>query len=219
MDYKKVLEDFLKLQRSYQFERRTLMTKERFVSVAKSDPERGLNITDESLNEPLIEHVGHLPIIASYFYPYLENVAKIDLGRVLVMLSVHDIGETELGDVFAYTKSATDEKAEVEAARKLIHPSLLSYFEEYEALETFDAKYAKAVDAIAPMVHGIDLPKLTFERFLLLGADLEDIRKKKGDLFSWDTTMQSLYMLIMEQAERIQDGKEPVLSIVEYDLK
>tara|TARA_B100000745_G_C20079577_1_gene368801 strand:- start:420 stop:683 length:264 start_codon:yes stop_codon:yes gene_type:complete len=54
IDYKKLLEDFLELQRAYQFERRTLMTRERYKAVAKCDPQQGLNINNGALNEPLV---------------------------------------------------------------------------------------------------------------------------------------------------------------------
>ncbi|MAZ29716.1 hypothetical protein CL655_00320 [bacterium] len=135
------------------------------------------------------------------------------------MLAIHDIGETKIGDVFSYTKSEADELAEVTGAREIIHPVLLPYFEEYEARESYDAKYAKAVDAISPMMHGIDLPKITLARFKLLGADLKDVREKSDHFFEWDTTMQAIYELIMEQAERTNDGREQILPTVDYDLK
>jgi len=39
-------------------------------------------------------HVGHLPVIASYLHQFCEHKDSIDLGRTLMMLAIHDIGET-----------------------------------------------------------------------------------------------------------------------------
>ena len=156
-DAHQIIVDVLELQKNYQFTRRKMMTKERFHDIALKDKNRGLDTNDEMLKETLIEHVGHLPILASYLHEYCEHADKINLGRALIMLSIHDIGETKLGDVFAFTKTQSADQSEVIEARKLLSPSLIPYFEEYEENVTFDAKYAHAIDTLAPLLHGMDL--------------------------------------------------------------
>ena len=128
MDYHKIITDFLKLQDAYQFTRRNLMTKERFRDIASADVERALDLDGTFLNEPLIEHVGHLPIVASYFHQFLEHKDEVNLGRVLTMLSIHDIGETVLGDIFTYTKTVVEEQEEVAVALTLYQSTYKKFF-------------------------------------------------------------------------------------------
>src|SRR3989344_1720444 len=59
---------------------------------------------DLLVREPLIEHTGSLPIVATTIYPYLNN-SQVDLGRALIMLAVHDIGELIVGDEMTFTKN------------------------------------------------------------------------------------------------------------------
>ena len=65
-------------------------------------PTSVFDFNDEMIRESLLEHVGCLPIIACFLHPYLDK--KVDLGRVLIMLTVHDIGEIETGDEMTFTK-------------------------------------------------------------------------------------------------------------------
>lgn len=211
--------DFLILQRNYQFTRRALMTKERFKDVALCDKARGLDLSDESLKEPLIEHVGHLPILASYLYPHIEQTNKVNLGRALIMLSLHDIGETILGDKFAYTKTVAEELDEVDIARTLIHSSLISYFEEYEAGETFDAKFAKSIDILAPIIHEVDLIGYIGNRFDQLGGSLEKIIAKKRQYLTFDKTLVAVFDICLEHSQCYSDGRPLLFDVMEYDLK
>jgi putative hydrolase of HD superfamily len=215
----KIIEDFLKLQSGYQFTHRNLMTKERFKNVALADVVRGLDIEDLSLREPLIEHIGHLPITASYFHQFLEHKNEVDLGRVLTMLSIHDIGETLVGDVFAYTKTKAEEEAETRAALTLLPDYLQIYFLEYEERETLDARYAKSVDAFAGFLPTLDMPHIIIERFKKNGATVQDIVNRKRLLMEWDTTMLQLFDVSMEQAFRAERGEELIFDAVDYDLK
>lgn len=42
--------------------------------------------------EMLIEHVGSLPMVATAFYPHIQD-SSVDLGKALIMIAIHDIGE------------------------------------------------------------------------------------------------------------------------------
>ncbi|MBP9686841.1 MAG: HD domain-containing protein [Candidatus Doudnabacteria bacterium] len=55
--------------------------------------------------ESLLEHVGSLPVVATFLYPYLEQKEKVDLGRTLTMLAIHDIGEIIVGDAHSHRKT------------------------------------------------------------------------------------------------------------------
>lgn len=213
-----LVKDFLDLQHAYQFTRRSMMTKERFKDVAGADVSRGLDIEDFVLTEPLIEHVGHLPIIASYFHSHIEHSEKVNLGRVLIMLSIHDIGETKVGDTFTFIKSELDASKEVEASRSLLSEELLPYFDEFEKHESWDAKYANSVDKLATVLHATDLIGFIYERFHKLGGTLENINTYNRSYMMWDSVLHDVFEVCYEQARRYEAGEELVFELHEYDL-
>lgn len=194
------------------------MTKERFKHFANADPDLALDLDNTPLNEPLIEHVGHLPITAAYFHQFLEHKDRVDLGRSLAMLAIHDIGETELGDVFTYTKTEADETAEIEAALKLLPEYQQKIFLEYEAQDTFAAKYAKAIDAMAGFLPTLDMPHIIIKRFHKRGARVDDVVNRKRSLMEWDTTLLNIFDISMEQAYRAERGEELLFPAVPYDV-
>jgi 5'-deoxynucleotidase YfbR-like HD superfamily hydrolase len=218
MNTQKLIEDFLELQNNYQFTRRAMMTKERFKDIANADTVRGLDVEDGVLTETLLEHVGHLPVLASYLHEHIEHSEKVDLGRSLIMLSIHDIGETILGDIFAYTKTDKDEEAEINAATKLLSPVLKKYFDEYEENKTYDAKFAKSVDILAPLLHSVDLIGYIHTRFLVLGGTNEKIITKKRPLLEWDEVLLAVFDACLEQSRRYEAGEELIFPTADYDL-
>lgn len=165
-----------------------------------------------------MEHVGHLPILAVYFHPHIKHQDKVDLGRAMIMLSIHDIGETVTGDVFAYHKTKQNNKDEYEAALAVLHPSLHPFIEEYEANETYDAKYAKSIDALAPNIHEVDMPKITMERFALLHASAQDIIDTQRTYMEWDSVLLEVFDLLMSQYQAVENGGELVFEPEPHDV-
>ena len=84
MTTKQIIKELLDLQNNYSFTFRAMVTSER-ISHCLNNPGE-INIKEKRVREPLIEHVGHLPIIASFLYSHLENKDKVNLGRTLIML-------------------------------------------------------------------------------------------------------------------------------------
>jgi len=218
-DTKQLIAEFLKIQHGYQFTRRASLTKERFRDVADASEIIAFEESNQAVREPLIEHVGHLPIIASFFYEHTAHTKDIDLGRVLTILSIHDIGETELGDINTYDKTEADEAEELEVARKLLSPTLIPYFEEYEALETVDAKYAKFVDAMSPVFHKLDMPYINQKRFHAKGRSTADIINKKRPHMEWDSFLLELFDMCLDQLQRAEKGEKLLFPTMEYDIK
>lgn len=199
-------ENLIKLQQAYAFEYRAMVTEERYKTQVESGLLENYTFDSEEIREPLIEHIGHLPVIASYLHPNIEHREDVDLGRALIMLSVHDIGETRVGDVLTYTKSDAETDEEVEAARDLLPEYLFSYFEEMEERETLDAKFAKSVDSIAPLLHEMTLPKLTPKRFKYHNFDTDKIIAKKQVHFEWDETLRDMFAYLIEKYRQIEAG-------------
>ncbi|MGR5131577.1 HD domain-containing protein [Vibrio alfacsensis] len=105
------------------------------------------------------EHSWHVALMAVLMQEHAN--APVDIARVMKMLLIHDVVEIDAGDTFVYDTAASQEQEEKErqAARRLFGmlPSdqgdeLLALWNEFEAAQTDDAKYAKALDRLIPML-------------------------------------------------------------------
>ena len=89
------------------------------------------------------------------------GAGDVDLNRVIPMVLAHDLVEIDAGDTYAYDEAGASTKAEREsrAARRIfsILPEdqgkwLRELWEEFEAYETADAKYAHMLDNCQPLL-------------------------------------------------------------------
>ncbi len=117
-------------------------------------------LLNENRHENSAEHSWHLSVMALVLAEHAD--AEIDQGRVLKMLLVHDIVEIDAGDTFIYDTAGNDTKAtrEQEAAHRIfgLLPSdqsaeLQELWQEFEARETPEAKFAAALDRLMPLLH------------------------------------------------------------------
>ena len=106
------------------------------------------------------EHSWHIAVMALLFKEYC--IEEPDVEHAIKMLVVHDLVEVYAGDTFAYDDkgNASKEEREKEAADKLfsqIPPEqgteIRSLWEEFDAAETVDAKYAACLDRLQPFLH------------------------------------------------------------------
>ena len=83
----------------------------------------------------------------------------VDVLKVVKMLLIHDIVEIDAGDTYAYDEAglSTQAEREMKAAERIYHilpadqaQELMALWQEFEALETPEAKYAKAMDNLQP---------------------------------------------------------------------
>ncbi len=120
---------------------------------------RGNRIADASRKENTAEHSWHLALFATTLAEYA--VGPIAIDRVVLMLLVHDIVEIDAGDTPLFDETTVDEQdaAEQLAADRIfgLLPEdqamhLRSVWEEFEAAVTPDAKFAKAVDRLQPIL-------------------------------------------------------------------
>lgn len=105
------------------------------------------------------EHSWQLAVMALSLSHYAD--ASIDVGRVIKMLLLHDIGEIDVGDVIAYaTEGAAQRKVEeFEAVKRIcallpegLGDSFVELWQEFEAAETPEAKFAHAMDRSIPII-------------------------------------------------------------------
>ncbi|MCR4989647.1 MAG: HD domain-containing protein [Lachnospiraceae bacterium] len=117
-------------------------------------------LLDKSRRENDAEHSWHIAVMAMLFKEYATE--PVDIGRVVQMCVVHDLVEIEAGDTFAYDVQGNQnkEQREKEAADKLFSmlpkeqgDMIRSLWEEFDAMETSDAKYAACMDRIQPFLH------------------------------------------------------------------
>ena len=117
-------------------------------------------LLDKSRRENDAEHSWHIAVMALLFEEYA--IRPIDVGRVVKMCVVHDLVEIYAGDTFAYDEKGNVGKAEREAAAadklfaqlpKEQGEMIRSLWEEFDAMETDDAKYAACMDRLQPFLH------------------------------------------------------------------
>lgn len=121
-------------------------------------------ILDGSRNENDAEHSWHLALMAIILSEH-SNGQDLDLLKVIRMLLIHDIVEIDAGDTFAYDEEGNRTKVqrERECAERIFNilpddqaRELLSLWEEFEARETKEARFAASLDRLQPILlnHG-----------------------------------------------------------------
>jgi len=101
--YQETLDQLVFLYSGYSTEHRANTQPFRLKSIQNYINNYEYNPKDLITREPLIEHTGSLPIAATTIYPYIKN-SEVDLGKALIMLAIHDIGEIKVGDEITFTK-------------------------------------------------------------------------------------------------------------------
>lgn len=105
------------------------------------------------------EHSWHVALMAILMEEHANE--PVDVARVVKMLLLHDIVEIDAGDTFVYdaVASAEQEEKELAAAKRLFGmlpveqgKALFELWLEFEAAESADAKFAKALDRLIPML-------------------------------------------------------------------
>ncbi len=104
--------------------------------------------------ESVAEHSWRVALLTMVLAPEMEN--KLDIGKVVMMLTIHDIAEIEAGDHHAWRpKLKNKTKLERIGLKKLVknlpekqQKTIIALWEEYEAKKTPEAKFAKAIDKL-----------------------------------------------------------------------
>lgn len=115
-------------------------------------------LADGKRKENDAEHSWHLALMAVLLTEYAPG--KVDLGKVIPMVLIHDLVEIDAGDTYAYDEAgaATKNERERKAADRIFgllpedqRKWLRSLWEEFEAYETLEAKYAHMLDNSQPL--------------------------------------------------------------------
>ncbi len=120
---------------------------------------RQTHLSGHGRNENDAEHAWHMAIMAYLLREYSNE--EIDITKVMLMCLIHDIVEIEAGDTYAYDEeSKKTQKAREDAAKEKLYSmlpedqkqELIGVFDEFEACETPEAKFARAMDNLQPLI-------------------------------------------------------------------
>lgn len=126
--------------------------KEKFIT-------RMTKLTDGKRRENDAEHAWHMAIMTILLSEYANE--EIDVLRTVTMLLIHDLVEIDAGDTYAYDEEGkkTQEAREKAAADRIYNllpedqaKKLYDIWLEFEAKETPEAKFARAMDNLQPMM-------------------------------------------------------------------
>lgn len=116
-------------------------------------------LADGKRKENDAEHSWHIALMAFVLKEYVKE--PVEVMKVMLMVLIHDLVEIDAGDTYAYDSvGALDKREREEKAADRIFGLLPkdqgSYFrelwEEFEAYETADAKYAHLLDNFQPIL-------------------------------------------------------------------
>ena len=139
-----------RLERQFDFCRE--IDKEKFIG-------RQTYLSDGQRKENDAEHAWHMAIMAILLSEYADE--KIDVLKTVTMLLIHDLVEIDAGDTYAYDEEAAKSKRKrEEAGADRIYgllpedqkQKLRALWEEFEAWETPEAKFAHTMDNIQPLM-------------------------------------------------------------------
>lgn len=159
-------------------------------------------LANRSRQENVAEHSWHIAVMALLLSEY-SNVGSIDTNKVVKMLLIHDLVEIYAGDTFLYAEYLPEEKFEEErkACENLFNilPSdqaedMISTWEEFEAEQTPEARFAKTIDALQPILLGYENQGWSWHQHSI---NKEQILKhkehmKQGSLDLWKYTKNLL---------------------------
>ncbi len=116
-------------------------------------------LADGSRKENDAEHAWHMAVMTLLLSEYANE--EIDVLRTVSMLLIHDLVEIDAGDTFAYDEEAKKSQRERErkGAERLFgmlpedqRDRLRAMWDEFEAGETAEARFARTMDNLQPMM-------------------------------------------------------------------
>jgi len=129
------------------------------------------------------EHSWHLAMMTLVLAEHADT--PIDVLKVMKMVLIHDIVEIDAGDTFIYDtmKSHTNTDNELSAAKRIFGllpteqaDELLTIWEEFETGLTNEAKFARAMDRLEPLLQNTSNNGGTWKEF---DVDYTQVYEKK----------------------------------------
>lgn len=180
--------------------------------------ERQTYLSDCSRKENDAEHAWHAALMTVLLSEYAN--APIDVLKTVTMLLIHDIVEIDAGDTYAYDEAgaATQAEREQRAAQRIFGllpeeqgQRMLELWQEFEAEETAEARFARVIDRVQPiMLNAATDGRAWQEHGVLLGQILKrNSKAAEGSAVLWEYAEKHFIMPNVEKG-RIKDIKEEV---------
>ena len=149
------------------------------------------------------EHSWHLTLFARILAEHANQ--PVDVDRVIFMLMVHDIVEVDAGDVPLHGQQNPHKEAEEQAAATRLfgllpedQASLLRQcWDEFEEGETPDARFAKAIDRLQPILLNALTNGGTWKDF---DVSLEQVRTRTAQIGKGSDELWSMANAIFSEA-------------------
>ena len=175
--FKSQIEFILEVDKLKQIQRRTLLL-------------------DRSRRENSAEHSWHIALSVLVLSEYAEE-DNLDLLQVIKLLLVHDLVEIDADDTYCYDEvGGQDQKErEMKAADRIFNilpkdqaDSFRALWNEFEAGETTESRFANALDRLQPLLHNYFTRGYTWQQY---GIRKEQVIARmqpvdKGSHLLWD---------------------------------
>ncbi len=168
---------------------------------------RKTRLFNSERNENDAEHSWHLATMAIILAEHANE--PVDVLKVVKMLLIHDVVEIDAGDIFLYdsTQNHTNTEAELKAANRIFGllpteqaSELIAVWEEFEAGETIEAKFARAMDRLEPLLQNVSNNGGTWKEY---NVSYEQVINKKSVIEKGSATLwQFAKQLLDESAEK-----------------
>ncbi|MBO7149458.1 MAG: HD domain-containing protein [Clostridia bacterium] len=137
--------------------------KKQLAFILEADKEKNIlrqtHLSGYTRQENDAEHSWHIAMMIYLLKEYANE--KFDVAKAMMMALIHDIVEIDAGDTYAYdTKGmATQKERESKAADRIFgllpndqKEHLIALFEEFEEGKTPEARFAKTMDNLQPIL-------------------------------------------------------------------
>jgi putative hydrolase of HD superfamily len=153
-------------------------------------------LLDRSRRENSAEHSWHIALSVLVLSEYAEE-DNLDLLQVIKLLLVHDLVEIDADDTYCYDEvGGRDQKErEMKAADRIFNilpkdqaDSFRALWNEFEAGETAESRFANALDRLQPLLHNYFTRGYTWQQY---GIRKEQVIARmqpvdKGSHLLWD---------------------------------
>ena len=165
---------------------------------------RKTRLFNSERNENDAEHSWHLAIMALILAEHANE--SVDILKVIKMLLIHDVVEIDAGDIFLYdtVNNHSNTAAERMAAERIfgLLPEqqaldLISIWEEFEAGITPEAKFARAMDRLEPLLQNISNNGGTWVEF---DVKYEKVLGKKSVIQQGSETLWSFAKKLIDES-------------------
>ena len=189
-----------------------------FEFILEADKEKSIlrqtRLSDGEHYENDADHAWHMALMCVLLSEYSNE--KIDVLKTISMILIHDIVEIDAGDTYAYDAqgASSQRERELKAADRLydiLPPDqgerLRALWEEFEAGQTAEAKFAKALDNIQPAMLNSATDGIEWVRH---GVRLSQVLKRNkntadGSAVLWDYSFNNFVLPNVEKGRIIED--------------